>query len=622
MRKRQKREAVHDPNRTHLSPLPTNQTLPRARAAATTMQTASPKRLRSVSTEFDENASHQSRKGKERAQTQPVLRQRKRKRSHALQLSSHGPSSDPNTSEDELISPNRILKRRLRSADTLHHDPGEEAEGEQSDSVSANNRPDVNMSDHECEPLSPTTAPPHSPHSLLLIAKEKKKPLITQLFSLLADEYNLGLATSRQLLRQKRSDLARLFCLATSTTLSDSEDLTKELLSAGIIEARESAPDASPRPFTSAEVSQAEEEIPPLSLLKKSKKPTTRHNLSPPPSNPAISSKSVSPNTASLPATTTKGRSRSLSLPGIAKLELSEHRNLRDRNGPVAGPSGTTTGASGKKLRNGKVASKTGAEKVDRRKGKMVTFNESNGSKTGDNFTDSEESHEETVEESDQGTLSIQRSPTTVSIKSLRLTSKSPSPVAHRTRFAIVIPPPLVRPRAAKKLAVERITKKSTTPEEDVMEDELEQVLEEVTLPVENGNGRTTRRTSNLSNSTISPPGHRQLRNGRSRRTGSPNAESSVYGDIESGVDGDVSEEELDEDDFMGNKDDESISSQSTRTLRNGKVVEPVAVEEDDEEVDMSFELEVEPELEEAEESTEGELMHSCSLSCADLERT
>lgn len=164
MRKRQKREAVSEANRTHLSPLPTNQTLPRARPSATTTPNPSPKRLRSLSTEFDENASHQTRKGKERAQTQPAPRQRKRKRSHALIHSLQGPSSDPNTSEDELISPNRILKRRLRSADTLHHDPGEEAEGEQSDSISSNTQPD--MSDHECELSLPRRNIPPFPSRL------------------------------------------------------------------------------------------------------------------------------------------------------------------------------------------------------------------------------------------------------------------------------------------------------------------------------------------------------------------------------------------------------------------------------------------------------------------------
>ena len=578
--------------RTHLSPLP-NQTLPRARSAASnTPADPSPKRLRSLSTELDEN--HPSRRN------QPALRQRKRKRSHALSQPANGLSDDRDTSEDELISPNRILKRRLRSADTLHHDPaqhdpGHEAEGEQSDSTSLNPR-DINMSDHECSFIVPPT-PLCDPCCTRSLQRIPKKVTSLNFFSLLADEFNLSLATARQLLRQKRSDLARLFSLVTSTTLSDSEDLTKELLAAGIIEARDAAPDASPRPFTSAEVSQAEEEIPPLSLNKKGKKVANRHHLSPPPShgsNPAISSKSVSPNPPSLAV---PGRSRSLSLPGIAKLELAEHRTLRDRAGPVAGPSGTNTAGSGKKLRSGKVASKSNAE---RKKGKIVTFNESSESK-GEDLTDSEDSYEDALgeqDESDQETPSIQRSPTTVSVKSLRLTSKSPSPVAHRTRFAVVIPappPPLVRPRAAKKIAVERITKKSTTPEEDVMEDGIER---DFAATIEQGNGRSTRRTSNLSSSNGSPPSHRQLRNGRSRRTGSLDAEASVYGDIESGVDGDVSEED---------EVEEDAKMYATRTLRNGKIVEPVVEESDEEEeVDMSFELEVEPEIEE-EESNEGQ---------------
>ena len=131
------------------------------------------------------------------------------------------------------------------------------------------------------------------------------------------------------------------------------------------------------------------------------------------------------------------------------------------------------------------------------------------------------------------------------------------------------------------------------------MEEEIELAVEEAA-----GHGRSTRRTSNLSNSTISPPG-RQLRNGRSKRTDSPDAESSVYGDIESGVDGDVSEEEGDEDHFEEKMVDESATLR-TRTLRNGQKVEPVLTESDDEEVDMSFELEVEPEIDE-EESNAGQ---------------
>lgn len=266
----------------------------------------------------------------------------------------------------------------------------------------------------------------------------------------------------------------------------------------------------------------------------------------------------------------------------MANLELTEQPALRERS---------STHSTGKRARVTKASARLRARKSSTVSLQQETTTPASSDEEGSN------GEEETVVDSDEEARPA--SSPVVSVAALRITSRSPSPVAHRTRHAAAPPVGNGRPeRAAKRAAVAKITVHD-------QENLVEMLVE--SLPDHLDHTSNTRRTSSVPSSsstaktTLSPS--RRLRTAKSRPTLSPDRSPSVDGDIESGVDADLDDEDEDEDDDETMRDSTRKPARQ-RSLRNGKVIEPTPAHPDEDDAqDMSFELEQEEETDEPDES-------------------
>lgn len=560
MRKRQKIDSLTSARR-HLSPLPAN--IPRSRSNPNLkiQFKKSPKRLRSLSDERgEENQIESSRKSRRNLLSQDNSlgsRMRKRKRvEHSLRVTRTTDIIQEEEEDFESIVENQpnsergMHKRRLRSRDVLDLDTGTEAEGEESEEELETQAEieqayqfngDLSMTEHD--------------RKLYSLSILENIPTNSQ-FLLLVDDFHLTTASAKQLARLLRSDLVKLYSAASSTSAEDLEDLTKELLINGIMEARPNfnsyeveEPDASPRPFTSAEGS-IEEEPQFRSKSSKSKNRTGRHSVEPTSSKGSRSG-----------GLRTRGSSSSI---GFVTEESDDELSIISTS-PVfeSGPRIRSTSLPGSNRMA--VPRKSGGERRGRH-GRSVTDGAVKGKGKSRVSYDPEDDDWESVLPEEDLETSDDPLAATESIHPVGR-KRSMSPIAHRTRHSVA-PIPVPNPngridRAAKRKAAEKIFGSAQVRAEEMEEDvEEEEAVEESDLmeesteyeEVEEEDGEManmsmdsltlssspilTRRTSTATVTRLSSPVV-PLRKTRNSRVDPSD------GDIESGAD-DLEEEEED----------------------------------------------------------------------------